>query len=115
MLVRVPMEGHWKRVNTPLRETTARERLLVRGLLAVLAAAALAALVVLIATSGGSSGSSDCVDVDVPSTMGGSAIHACGSDARTFCSGPLAHSADLRARALPECRDAGFALGSNQP
>jgi len=113
MLVPMPMQGHWKRVNTPLRETTRRERLLVRGLLTVLAAAAIASIIVLITTSGGSSGSGACVDVDVPSTMGGSAIHACGSEARTFCRGPLAHSSDLRARALAECRAAGFETGLN--
>jgi hypothetical protein len=108
MLDLVPMEGHWKRVNTPLRETTARERLLVRGVVALLAIAVITSVVVLIATSGGSESAGNCVDVDVPSTMGGSAIHACGADARAFCRGPLAHSSDLRGRALPACRDAGF-------
>jgi len=110
----VPLEGHWQRINTPLRETTPRERLLVRGLIAIFVSAAIVTVVVLIATCGGSgsvagySSGSHCVQVDVPSTMGGSGIHACGKDAATFCRGPLAHSSDLRGRALPACREAGY-------
>jgi hypothetical protein len=108
----VPLEGHWQRVNTPLRDTTPRERLLVRGLLAALSAGVIVTVVVLIATGGGSGAGSasgaHCVQVDVPSTMGGSGIHACGSDAAAFCRGPLAHSSDLRGRALPACRAAGY-------
>jgi hypothetical protein len=107
----VPLEGHWQRVNTPLRETTARERLLVRALVALLGIGAVVGVVVVIATSGGSAGAgaaNGCVNVDVPSTMGGSAIHACGKDAQSFCRGPLAHSSDLRGRALPACRAAGY-------
>jgi hypothetical protein len=111
----VPLEGHWQRVNTPLRETTPRERWIVRALVGLLAGAALVGAVVLIATSsgsgsgtGGTGSAAGCVNVDVPSTMGGSAIHACGKNAQTFCRGPLAHSSDLRARALAACREAGY-------
>ena len=110
----MPLECHGERINTPLRETTPRERLLLRGLVAALAAAAIGTVVVLIVTSGGSgsmsgsSAGSNCVQIDVPSTMGGSGIHACGKQAATFCSGPLAHSSDLRGRALPACRQAGY-------
>ena len=106
----MPLEGHWERVNTPLRETTPRERLLVRVLVAALGLAAITAIIVVIVTSGGSGTAAGCVKVDVPSTMGGSAINACGEDAKTFCRGPLAHSSALRGRALPACRDAGYAV-----
>jgi hypothetical protein len=104
----VPLEGHWERLNTPLRETTPRERWLVRVLVASLGLAAVTAIVVVIVTSGGSDTAPGCVKVDVPSTMGGSTINACGQDARTFCRGPLAHSSALRGTALPACRDAGY-------
>lgn len=109
----MPLEGHWQRVNTPLRETTGRERLLVRALLAVLGIAVVAAIIVAIATSGGSNGggtAEGCVRVDVPSTMGGSTIHACGSRAAEFCRGPVAHDPSLRNVALPRCREAGYAV-----
>jgi hypothetical protein len=109
----VPLQGHWQRVNTPLRETTSRERLLVRALLTVLGIAVIAAVVVAIVTSGGSNGggaAEGCVRVDVPSTMGGSAIHACGSRAAQFCRGPVAHDPSLSGVALPRCREAGYSV-----
>jgi hypothetical protein len=108
----VPLQGHWDRVNTPLRETTGRERLLVRIVLAVVGIAVLAAIVVAIATGGGSNGggtAEGCVRVDIPSTMGGSTIHACGRRAAEFCSGPIAHHPSLSGVALPRCREAGYA------
>ena len=111
----MPLQGHWQRVNTPLRETTPRERLLVRVLLALVGAAVVAAIVVAIATSGGSNGggtAQGCVRVDVPSTMGGSTIHACGSRAAQFCRGPIAHDPSLRGVALPRCREAGYPVGA---
>ena len=107
----MPLEGHWKRTNTPLRETTRRERVLVRAVLAVTAIVVVVAIVVAIATSGGSKGGGaapGCVRVDVPSTMGGSTIHACGSRAAQFCGGPIAHDPSLRNVALPRCREAGY-------
>lgn len=108
----MPLQGHWDRVNTPLRETTGRERLLVRVLLAVVGIAVLAAIVMAIATGSGSNGggtAEGCVRVDVPSTMGGSTIHACGSRAAEFCRGPIAQDPALRGVALPQCREAGYA------
>jgi hypothetical protein len=109
----VPLEGHWTRVNTPLRETTPREKLLVRGVLAVLAVAALATVVVAISTSGsGTSGRAlapGCIRIEVPSTMGASASDLCGDKAASFCRGPAAHKPPLNATVPSKCRDAGFA------
>jgi hypothetical protein len=79
----------------------------VRVVVGVLGIAVVAAIIVAIATSGDAS-ESGCVRVDVPSTMGGSTIHACGAKAATFCSGPVAHDPALRGTALPRCRDAGY-------
>jgi hypothetical protein len=109
----VPLQGHWNRVNTPLRETTARERLLVRVVLVGVGMAVLAAVVVAIATSGGSSGggaAEGCVRVDVASTMGGGTLHPCGAQAAEFCRGPIAHDPALRGDALPGCREAGYSV-----
>jgi hypothetical protein len=107
-----PLEGHWARVNTPLRETTAREKLLVRIVLAVLAVAAVATVIVAIATrDSGTSGSAlapGCIRIEVPSTMGASASDLCGGKAASFCRGPAAHEPPLNATALPKCRDAGY-------
>jgi len=103
----VPLQGHWNRVNTPLRETTGRERWLVRIVAGVLGIGVVAAVVVAMTTSGGGT-DSGCVRVDVPSTMGGSTIHACGAQGAAFCRGPVAHDPSLRATALPRCREAGY-------
>jgi hypothetical protein len=103
----VPLEGHWKRVNTPLRETTARERWLVRVVAALVAAAAVATVIVAIVTSGPST-PAGCIRLDVPSTMGGGSPQFCGSAARTFCGSSAAHQPPLNSSALPKCREAGF-------
>ena len=109
----MPLEGHWQRVNTPLRETTRRERVLVRVLLAAVGIAVVAAVVVAIATSRGSNGggaAEGCVRVDVASTMGGGTLHPCGAQAAEFCRGPIAHDPSLRGVALPRCREAGYSV-----
>ena len=54
-----------------------------------------------LSTHGGSGGR--CLDVTVPSTMGGATIHKCGSDAVRFCR-EQAGSALIAA----ECRKRGF-------
>jgi hypothetical protein len=109
----MPLEGHWERLNTPVRDTTSRERLLVRVVLAVLVMAAVATVIVAIATrDNGTSGSplaAGCIRIEVPSTMGGSASDLCGSQAASFCRSEAAHSPPLDDTALPKCRDAGFA------
>jgi hypothetical protein len=108
----VPLQGHWQRVNQPLRETTPRERLLVRIVLAAVGIATVAAIVVAIATSGGSNGggvAEGCVSVEVGSTMGGGRLHPCGARAAEFCRGPIAHDPSVRGTALPQCREAGYA------
>jgi hypothetical protein len=108
----MPMERHWARLNTPVRETTPREKLLVRGMLWVLAVAAVATVVVAIATrDNGTSGSplaAGCIRIEVPSTMGGSASDLCGATAREFCASSAAHTEPLEHTALPKCRAAGF-------
>jgi hypothetical protein len=103
----VPLQGHWQRVNTPLRQTTRRERRLVKFVVALLAVAVAATVVVAIATS--SSGpAAGCIRVELPSTMGGSSTDLCGPKAEAFCKGPAAHKPPLNVTALPKCRDAGY-------
>ena len=103
----MPLQGHWDRLQTPVRQTTGRERRIVWVFGAVLAAAALGAIIVAIATSGPSL-PAGCIQVEVPSTMGGSTTRFCGQDAASFCRSPAAHKPPLDATALPKCRDAGY-------
>jgi hypothetical protein len=103
----MPLEGHWERVNTPLRATTLRERRIVWVVIGLLAAAAVATVIVVIATSSPSAGAG-CIRVDLPSTMGGGTPELCGDSAKSFCNSAVAHRPPLNATALPKCRDAGY-------
>lgn len=108
----MPMEGHWARLNTPVRDTTRREKLLVRVILWLLAATVAATVVVAIVTSDrGTSGTAlapGCIRIEMPSTMGGSASDFCGNTAREFCQSEAVHTEPLVHTALPKCRSAGF-------
>jgi hypothetical protein len=104
------MEGHWARVNTPLRQTTARERALVRVFAGLLGVAVAVAIVVLV-TNGSHSPSTPagCLRIEVGSTMGGGTTQLCGQTARHFCLGP---AADDEQGYLAKCRDAGYPVRS---
>lgn len=106
----MPLEGHWSRVNTPLRQTTARERRLVRVFAALLGIAVAVAIVVLV-TNGSHSPSTPagCLRIEVGSTMGGGTTQLCGQTARHFC---LSSAAGDEQGYLAKCRDAGYAVRS---
>lgn len=96
----MPVERQWERANTPLGR---RERRLLAavGAIAVVAAAALA---VVLLTRSSSPAASGCLEVKVPSTMGGTSLRVCGAPAHTFC---RAQGGDARIAAA--CRRQGFA------
>jgi hypothetical protein len=80
----MPLEGHFQRVNTPLRQLTKRERsIVIAGV--VVTFAALAAL--LLATSGASEPppKPGCIRVAVAGRTGAELIQACGMEARELC------------------------------
>jgi type II secretory pathway component PulM len=80
----MPLEGHFKRVNTPLRQLTKRERsVVIAGV--VVTFAALAAL--LLATSGDSRPppAPGCIRASVAGRTGAELIQACGLEARELC------------------------------
>lgn len=80
----MPLEGHFNRVNTPLRRLTKRERNVVIAGVAVIFIA-LAALI--LATSGDSQPPpvSGCIRVSVAGRTGAELIQACGTEARELC------------------------------
>jgi hypothetical protein len=49
-----------------------------------------------------------CVSFNVASSMGGSIIHYCGSDARTFCQSAYTHTDRISLLARPQCAAAGI-------
>ena len=102
------MVGHSKRLAEPL---TRRQRRGLVAALAVLALAVVVATVIAVTDSRGNYGASanGCINLTVPSTLGGALIHSCGAQARALC----AHSEtanDSFSRSLrPECVLAGLA------
>ena len=100
----MPLEGHWKRVNTPLRKTTSRERRILWVVLALVAAACIAGGIVAFGSSSPST-PAGCIHLEVGSTMGGGGTQLCGRTAENFCRGPVAHSDQGY---LGKCREAGI-------
>jgi predicted metal-binding membrane protein len=80
----MPLEGHFQRVNTPLRRLTKRERNVV---IAGLATTIVALAVLLLATAGDSQPppAPGCIRVSVAGRTGAELIHACGMEARELC------------------------------
>jgi predicted membrane-bound mannosyltransferase len=103
----MPLQGHWARVNTPLRETTSRERRTVWIAVGLLAMAAVVAAIVAIGSSNPPI-PAGCIRVDLPSTMGGGTPQLCGKAASSFCASDVAHARPLNETALPKCREAGY-------
>lgn len=80
----MPLEGHFQRVNTPLRRLTRRERNVVIGGLAV---TLIALAVLVLATSGDTQPppKPGCIRVSVAGRTGAELIQACGAKARELC------------------------------
>lgn len=80
----MPLEGHFQRVNTPLRRLTKRERSVVIAGVAV-TFIALAALI--LATAGDSQPppAPGCIRASVAGRTGAELIQACGKEARGLC------------------------------
>jgi hypothetical protein len=103
----VPLQGHWQRVNTPLRKTTDREKRILIVVVAGLAAACIALVIVAVGSSSPST-PAGCIHLEAPSTMGAVASDICGDDARRLCTGGRARTDPLSGKILPQCREAGY-------
>ena len=80
----MPLEGHFQRVNTPLRRLAKRERNVVGAGLATM----LIALAVLLLTTAGDSRPptpAGCISVPVAGRTGAELVHGCGREAREIC------------------------------
>lgn len=102
----MPLEGHFQRVNTPLRRLTKRERnVVIAGLVVTLAA--LLALVLATASDSRPQPAAGCIYTVVAGRTGGEPVHGCGAEAEAIC----AHSARFdnpRSETVVEaCREAG--------
>jgi hypothetical protein len=83
---------------------TRRDKRLLAAVACAAAAAAIA-LGVTLATRADRPGGAGCVDVVLPSTMGGAALRRCGAAGRSFCRAEGSRAAAIAAA----CRRAGFA------
>jgi len=103
----MPLEGHWRRVNTPLRRLGTRER----NVAIVAVGVTLVALVALILATAGDSRPGPgpgCIRALVAGRTGGEVIHACGAEARATCARSATYH-DPRAQTIVEsCRQAGI-------
>jgi hypothetical protein len=80
----MPLEGHFQRVNTPLRRLTKRERNVV---MAGVAVTFIALLALILATAGDSQPppAPGCIRASVAGRTGAELIQACGKEARALC------------------------------
>jgi hypothetical protein len=80
----MPLEGHWKRVNTPLRRLTLRER---RVAIVSAVVTVVTVLALVLATVGDSrpGPKPGCIYAIVPGVMGATPVEGCGKQARETC------------------------------
>jgi peptidoglycan/LPS O-acetylase OafA/YrhL len=103
----VPLEGHWERVNTPLRRLTRRERnVMICAVLATIAA--IVVLVALTASDSRPAPGPGCIYAIVPGAMGAAPVDGCGARARNICANHATLD-DPGSRAIQaDCRRAGL-------
>jgi hypothetical protein len=101
------------REETPL--TTRQRRLLSAG--GVLLIAGLSGTLVWAQTHPGTYGRSQkgCVNLTVPSSLGGAVMHRCGAEAQSWCRSAYAAHDRLDLLVQPECRLAGITPDTTSP
>jgi hypothetical protein len=103
----MPLEGQWKRVNTPLRRLGHRERNVAIAAVAVTIAACLALILATVGNSRPEPGPG-CIRAIIPHVMGAETLNACGNRAKHLCEA-RATDTDPGAVAVQEsCRRAGL-------
>lgn len=105
----MPLEGHYQRVNTPLRRLTARERnVLVAGV--VVTCATLLALILATAGDSRPGPAAGCVSAVVAGRVGGEPVNGCGEKAEEICA-RSANYDNPRARTIAgKCDEAGIVV-----
>jgi hypothetical protein len=106
-LLAMPLEGHYRRVNTPLRKLTLRERrVVIWGSLVT----AIAILALVLATAGDSrpGPAPGCIRAAIAGRTGAELVHPCGAEAVATCK----HASELEGpyseSVLSACRDAAI-------
>jgi len=103
----MPLEGHWRRINTPLRRLTTRERNVAIGVVALTLAAIVAVVIVTLPHSRPAP-APGCIYAIVAGFTGAEPVDACGDKARRICDNRT-QEGDPGAAAIREsCRQAGL-------
>jgi type II secretory pathway component PulM len=103
----MPLEGHWRRINTPLRRLTARERNVAIAAIAVTLAAIVAIVIVTLPNSRPAP-APGCIYAVVAGFTGAEPVEACGARARHICD-TRTPEGDPGAAAIREsCHEAGL-------
>jgi hypothetical protein len=108
----MPLEGHYKRVNTPLRKLTRRELTVLIAGIAVTTIAILALLFVpshndkpLLESNGGQR--AGCIEVAVAGRVGSEPIVGCGRKAVALCKRASGYEGPRPETILAACTEAG--------
>jgi hypothetical protein len=103
----MPLEGHFKRVNTPLRRLTRRERSVV---LAGVVVTCIALVAMILATAGDSQPppAPGCIRASVAGRTGAELIQACGMKARRLCTRSVGHDEPQFLAIAASCSDQGI-------
>lgn len=104
----MPLEGHYKRVNTPLRRLTKRERNVVIGVLAVTVVAILALMLAPASDSDSNAAAGPgCIYTVVAGRTGGEPVHGCGTEAEEICAHATQFDDPRADKIVATCEGAG--------
>lgn len=106
----MPLEGHWRRTNTPLRRLRKRERNVAIAATSV-TLLALLALVLIPASQTQPPPAPGCIRVLVAGRTGGEMVHACGAQARATCIRSASYRNPRSEKVTESCQAAGIRLG----
>jgi hypothetical protein len=103
----MPLEGHYRRVNTPLRTLTARER---RVLIWGTAVTVISTVALILATVGGDNTTvgAGCIRVGVPGRTGGELVSGCGAKAMALCTRATRFEGLRAELVVASCRERGI-------
>lgn len=104
----MPLEGHWERTQTPVRQLGQREALIVYVIGALVAASLAVGLYLVLKPESASPVRPGCIDALVPGIMGGGHVDPCGAKAIALCRSQVGHGDAYARPILASCRAQGL-------
>ena len=103
----MPLEGHYKQANTPLRRLGSRER---NAVIVVLAITLIGVLGLVLATAGDTQPppGKGCFKTNVAGRTGGETVKGCGQEAREICARATTFDDSRAQSVVAACREAGI-------